>query len=92
MKVLAALKSRVGKKVTMATTAVTLVVGSAMTACAAEADVSATMATTLQASMNSMVNDFIGYVGIVLPIGLTVFGCVWGVKKAKQFFAGIAKG
>lgn len=86
-------KKAAGKKIALLATTSALVVGSALSAFAAEgSSVSSTMSTTLQTSMNSMVNDFIGYVGVVLPIGLTVFGAVWGIKKAKSFFASMAKG
>lgn len=68
----------------------TAVVGSAVTAMASEASASASIGTALQNGLNAAVTDFVGYVALVLPIGLTVFGAVFGVKKAKGFFKTVA--
>lgn len=70
--------------------AATAVVGSAMTAMASEASASASISTALQNGLNQTVTDFVGYVALVLPIGLTVFGVAFGVKKAKVFFKTVA--
>lgn len=82
---------RAKKKLAMFITSLSLVVGSALTAMAEEVT-TVDLSQTLRSSINSMVNDFLGYVAIVLPIGLTVFGAVWGIKRAKQFFSTVAKG
>lgn len=79
--------SKGAKKLAMFITSLSLVVGSALTAMAEEADLS----TTLQTSVNTMKSDFLGYVAIILPVGLAVFGAVWGIKRAKAFFASIAR-
>lgn len=75
-----------------ATFAATAVIGSTMTAMAEEAgsSASATIGTALQTGLNTAVTDFVGYVAIVLPIGLTVFATVFGVRKAKGFFKTVA--
>lgn len=83
--------SKRAKKLAMFITSLSLVVGSALTAMAEEVT-TVDLSQTLRSSINSMVNDFLGYVAIVLPIGLTVFGAVWGIKRAKQFFSTVAKG
>lgn len=83
--------SKRAKKLAMFITSLSLVVGSALTAMAEEVT-TVNLSETLRSSINSMVNDFLGYVAIVLPIGLTVFGAVWGIKRAKQFFSTVAKG
>ena len=72
--------------------AATVVIGSAMTAMAEEAgsSASATISAALQTGLNTAVTDFVGYVAIVLPIGLTVFATVFGVRKAKGFFKTVA--
>lgn len=82
------------RKVATVATAACLTVGGAMTAFASEGTqtVSQTMSTTLQTSLNQMANDFVGYIGVVLPIGLTVFAATWGIKKAKAFFKNMANG
>lgn len=84
-------RSKCSKKLAMFITSLSLVVGSALTAMAEETT-TVDLSSTLSSSINSMVNDFLGYVAIVLPIGLTVFGAVWGIKRAKQFFSTVAKG
>lgn len=83
--------SKRAKKLAMFITSLSLVVGSALTAMAEEVT-TVNLSETLRSSINSMVNDFLGYVAIVLPIGLTVFGAVWGIKRAKQFFSTVANG
>lgn len=45
-----------------------------------------TLATSLTSGLQTAVNDFVVYVTAVLPLGLTVFGAVWGIKKAMGFF------
>jgi hypothetical protein len=94
MKILTSLKNKTVKKVVAVTTAMSLALSSAVCAFAADggSTSSINMADTLKSSMDSMVNDFIGYIAVVLPIGLTVFGAVWGIKKAKTFFGSMAKG
>lgn len=72
------------------TLAATAVIGTATTAMASESGASATISTALQTGLNTAVTDFVGYVAIVLPIGLTVFGVVFGVRKAKGFFKTVA--
>ncbi len=47
--------------------------------------------TALESGLNTAVNDFVGLVAIVVPIGLTVFAATFGVKKAIQFFKTISK-
>lgn len=41
---------------------------------------------TIRTSFSTMQNDLISYIGIVLPIGLTIFGTYWGIQKAIKFF------
>lgn len=53
---------------------------------------SAAIGTALTTGLNTAVTDFVGYVALVLPIGLTVFGIVFGVKKSVQFFRTVTKG
>lgn len=74
-----------------ATLASTAIIGTATTAMASESGASATISTALQTGLNQAMSDFVGYVAVVLPIGLTVFGTVFGVKKAKGFFNTVAK-
>ena len=44
------------------------------------------VSTALQTGLHTAVTDFVGYVALVLPIGLTVFGTVFGIKKGMKFF------
>jgi hypothetical protein len=46
------------------------------------------MKPVLTTSVQSAVTDTISYMSALLPIGLTVFAVVWGVKKAIRFFKG----
>jgi hypothetical protein len=48
------------------------------------------MAATLTTSVQTAVTSTIGYMSALLPIALTVFAVVWGVKKAIRFFKGAA--
>lgn len=50
-----------------------------------------TVSTALQTALNGVVTDFLSYVAMVLPIGLTIFGTVFGVKKAMSFFKTVTK-
>jgi len=49
------------------------------------------LATVLQTSLTGAVTQFVQYVGVVLPIGLTVFATTFGVKKGMKFFTQVAK-
>lgn len=40
----------------------------------------------LSSGLNTAITDFVGYVTTILPLGLTVFGSVWGTRKAMNFF------
>ena len=86
------LSAKAKRRMAGTTLAATAVMGSAMTAMAEEAgsSASATIGTALQTGLNTAVTDFVGYVAIVLPIGLTVFATVFGVRKAKGFFKTVA--
>lgn len=58
-------------------------------AMAAEGDVSTLgqkISSALSEGLNAAVTDFVGYVTAILPLGLTVFGAIWGTKKAMGFF------
>ena len=84
------IKKVVGKvKMLMLTAA--LSVAGCMTALAEDGTASATVSDALREALNTVVTDFMGYVAIVLPIGLTIFGTVFGVKKGMQFFKTVSK-
>lgn len=58
------------------------------------ADVSesgATLSAQMATSLQQAVTDFVSMVGVVLPIGLTVFACTFAVKKGMNFFKSITK-
>lgn len=42
-------------------------------------------------AVTGAVNDTIVMFGSILPIALTIFAAVWGVRKAMQFFRTTAK-
>lgn len=86
------LSAKAKRRMVGITLAATVVIGSAVTAMAEEAgsSASATISAALQTGLNTAVTDFVGYVAIVLPIGLTVFATVFGVRKAKGFFKTVA--
>ncbi len=72
---------------------------SAMIACmfclncfAAEVDAGSApdLGTTLQTSLNDMVSNLISYVGIALPIALSVVGAFFAIKKVVAFFRSVA--
>lgn len=85
------LSAKAKRRMAGATLAATAIIGAATTAMASESGASATIGTALQSGLNQAMSDFAGYVALVLPIGLTVFGTVFGVKKAKAFFNTVAK-
>lgn len=72
---------------TVATVATAIPVLAEETVSASGATLSATMASSLQQA----VTDFVSMVGVVLPIGLTVFACTFAVKKGMNFFKSITK-
>ena len=41
---------------------------------------------TLGDSFSTMMNNIMSYIGIVLPIALTVVGAFFGIRKAVSFF------
>lgn len=45
----------------------------------------------LQTGVNTIKTDVLGYVAIILPVGLAIFGAIWGIKKAIAFFKAVAK-
>lgn len=48
--------------------------------------------TLLTADMfSSFIEILTGNLGIVIPVGIAIFGIVWGVKKAISVFKSIAK-
>ena len=49
------------------------------------------METAMQTALSAVQTDFLGYVAMVLPIGLGIFGTVFGVKKAMSFFKTVTK-
>lgn len=84
------LSAKAKRRMVGTTLAATAIIGTATTAMASEASASASIGTALQNGLNQTVTDFVGYVALVLPVGLTVFGAVFGVKKAKGFFKTVA--
>lgn len=85
------LSAKAKRRMAGTTLATAAILGTATTAMASESGASATIGTALQNGLNQAMSDFAGYVALVLPIGLTVFGTVFGVKKAKAFFNTVAK-
>lgn len=49
-------------------------------------DVGSKISAALTSGLNTAITDFVGYVTAILPLGLTVFGAVWGTRKAMNFF------
>ena len=45
----------------------------------------------LSTSLTGVQTDLLGYIGIVLPIALAVFGAIWGIRKAIAFFRSTAR-
>ena len=45
-----------------------------------------TISSALQSGLSSMVSDFMALAALIIPIGLGVFGVVFGIRKGKQFF------
>lgn len=57
---------------------------------ASETTAEINLSDTLRSGLDDAVNDFVGYVALVLPIGLTVFAATFGIKKAMAFFKNLA--
>ena len=45
----------------------------------------------LGTALNGVQADLLGYIGIVLPIALAIFGAIWGIRKAISFFRSTAR-
>ena len=52
----------------------------------------ATPQETLTTAVGTIQTDFLGYVAIVLPVALAIFGVIFGIRKAISFFKGAAGG
>ena len=52
----------------------------------------ATPSDTLTTAVGTIKTDFLGYVAIVLPVALAIFGVVFGIKKAIGFFRSASGG
>lgn len=68
----------------------TTMVATAATTFAAEGE-AVNLSETLKTGLNTAANDLIGYIAVILPIGLTVFAAMFGVKKGMKFFKTIAQ-
>lgn len=77
------------KKVALLATTMALTVGTAMTALAAE-DSTGT-ADILSESLGTVKSDIMSFIFVVLPIGLGIFGAIFGIRKAISFFRSVAK-
>lgn len=44
------------------------------------------LTSTMTSSLDTVLSNFMTYASIVLPIGLTIFGTVFAVKKGMSFF------
>lgn len=63
----------------------------ALPAFAAESSQTAvSLSETMSTSLNQAVTDFVSMLGVVLPIGLTVFASTFAVKKGMKFFKNIS--
>lgn len=51
-----------------------------------------TPAQTLTTAVNTIKTDFLGYVAVVLPVALAIFGVVFGIRKAIGFFRSASGG
>lgn len=76
-------------KLTIAATMAAVTAMNAMPTLAAGEDNTASNALTT--GLNGVKTDVMGYIAIILPIGLGIFGAIWGIKKAIAFFRGVAK-
>lgn len=48
------------------------------------------LSTQLGSSFQTMADNIMGYIGVALPIALTVVGAILGIRFAIRFFKGIA--
>ena len=70
--------------------AASMVIGSAISAFAAEAG-TVDPSSVLSESLNSTKGDIFKYIGIILPVALGIMGVFFGIKKAIAFFKSTAK-
>ncbi len=47
--------------------------------------------TALVSALQSVKDTVIASINSILPVGLAVFGAIWGIKLGVKFFKGIAK-
>lgn len=76
-------------KLTIAATVAAVTAMNAMPALAAESG--DTVSNALTTGLTSAKTDIMGYIAVILPIGLAVMGAIWGVKKGIAFFRSVAK-
>lgn len=81
------------KKIVVGATVAAVTVMSAMPVMASDTSSvdSSVITTALETGLNDTANDVLGYIAIALPVGLLVFGAIFGIKKAKAFFSTVAK-
>lgn len=90
-KMLAKVKnSRVAKWFTVAFLSAMMAVMMCFNCFAADESSGADLQTALSSSFNSMADNIMGYLGIALPIGLTIVGAIFGIKMAIKFFKNVS--
>ena len=84
------LSSKVGKAFSVASVSA-LIASIGCLSCFAASEVSVPdMTETLESSFSSMMTNIMGYIGVALPIALSIFAAILGIKLAIHFFGSIA--
>lgn len=86
MSKLHSVKSKASKYIVTLFVVMSMAAMTCLTCFAADESSAVNISETIRTSFTTMQNDLISYIGIVLPIGLTIFGTYWGIQKAIKFF------
>ena len=85
MKVLSKLRnSKFAKYIATTTVAAMIAAIGCINCFATDGDVN--VGSILQTAFSSLQSDLLGYIAIILPISLAIFGIYFGIKKAIAFF------
>ena len=85
------LSSKVGKAFFVALVSALIASIGCLTCFAQESEVSMPdMTETLSSSFSTMASNIMGYIGVALPIALTIVGAIVGIKFAINFFTKIS--
>lgn len=91
MKLIEKIKNSKVAKVVCSAFVASAVAAMGVIGCCATDGEPASASATLSSSLSTVQSDLMGYIAIVLPVALAIFGAIWGIKKAISFFKSTAR-